>query len=153
MNKLKQAIISKIHGLPWEEARWVEFTGRTLSELQDSADDDYFIENVGWWDEKRLTVVDVCDQPIVPVFYHDITLSRVLQALYQEGWEAHDRSDSRELTNNKISITLYHKYADEDMGGYNFILEWKLLKEDKSTATLEDQSEETVKTLKLIFNK
>ena len=81
-----------------------------------------------------------------------ITLSRVLQAL--------EKTDMYggvyELNASETSWWLkFKQYSRVDKRSRFQIdtawIEWKLLKEDKSTATLEDQSEETIEALTKIF--
>lgn len=112
--KLKQAIISKIHGLPWEEAIIIDNPGLQIPSLKGILDDTYS---------------EYKSKPI--------TLSRVLQAMREMdifGGYIYHNGDTLRLSFGEID-DIY----------------WKLLKEDKSTATLEDQSEETIETLKQIF--
>lgn len=128
-------MISKIHGLPWEKA----FDKEVRMSLT------YHRESQIDLLKKTLcleTQLIVC-QPI--------TLSRVLQALHQDKWLASTSLDSVELKNNQIIIDFYLEGNEFGEGYDSFRLNWKLLKEDGSTATLEDQSEETILTLNKIF--
>ena len=161
MNKLKQIIIEKIHGLPWEEARWVDSTGYTKKQVLD-----YVVEHHP--DISMLDCVNVINPNNMDILCYvrggiiysandreygeveyvpkgePITLSRVLQALKESVQFKVGHSDS------KSHVTISYRNYGYDSWSY---FQWKLLKEDKSTAELEDQSEETIKTLELIFNK
>jgi hypothetical protein len=171
MVQLKQAIIEKIHGLPWEEARWVDTFGETRDQLIKGAYDlgggslmidyDYNQFNGIYYrvkeDEFYLSQFDYMSWEPGSSFNKNpapgemepqpITLSRVLQALRNckevEEVDLHGNISSLEIVRIIPWGNSYRSKFDR--------IEWKLLKEDKSTATLEDQSEETIEALKTIF--
>ena len=137
MNKLKQAIIEKIHGLPWEEAKWIEYTGYSRSYIQSKGTvGEPYYGYYYFYDDRNDTVLDyhgdVIDDEITEDVVKPITLSRVLQA----------------IDCMKGSITFAEWLSHREM----VLRHWKPLKEDKSTAELDDQSEVVIKGLKYIFN-
>ena len=152
--KLAQAIIEKIHGMPWSEARWVDAIGTTKANLIDDAQ--HFDEKAhlgyGWltgWttpDGEDLTFYknDIWALGERKIFKYrpyikPITFSRVIEALIA------DNVYSGVDVGCQI-VLLEFGNAKEDV-----LIPWKILNEDKSTATLEDQSEETIEALSEIF--
>ena len=142
MDKLKQAIIEKIHGLPWEEARFkeLEIEGCVITDRRD----------IEWLVEGQLleVIVNMYDEDLLAQYTINgspITLSRVLQALDNVGWYITGYGDDVNIDEGYFEVVFFNE------NNWEIELRWKLLKEDKSTATLEDQSEKTIETLKDIF--
>ena len=131
--KLAQAIISKIHGLPWEEAVLKDLIFAVKAKT--NSDTDKLVETA----VKKLIskssdsrVWDLCKPT---------TLSRVLHAL-----------GSLEKENEHYArFGFIHKSDRINVLFSGITFDWIFLDEDKSTATLEDQSEETIEALSKIF--
>lgn len=143
---LKKAIIEKIHGLPWEEARWEEMSVEGCEILSDNhvyvVDGDNFIvgckecQGFECGNSVELSTPDKSLDKFT-VLGLPITLSRVLQVMREMdifGGYIYHNGDTLRLS----------------LGEENYMY-WKLLKEDKSTAILEDQSEDTIEALTKIF--
>jgi len=174
MSKLDQAIISIIHGLPWEEAKWVDSVNLTRDQLIQNAieekalyahiehyldedEDEYSCQpaardsGIYYCFKKEHFVISTYgnggyprDREYIPEG-QPITLSRVLQALDKLGWK---------MTADGDLIGVYDGYFECDFVSFDcehIQIKWKLLKEDKNTATTEDQSEETTTVLTNIF--
>ena len=148
MNKLKQVMISKIHGLPWEEAMAIEMMSPDCKMEQVN-----LVEEVEQSKKLPFANLNDCNQhfdftdnatvlarPHYDVEGIPITLSRVLQALYDMDFQVADFLVQGEC------LSFIYSFDDHWIG-----IDWKLLKEDKSTATLEDQSPDTIQALESIF--
>ena len=153
MNKeLSQAIISKIHGVPWEESRWVDAIGCTKKHIIEVGkvcfSDGYkYYRYVPETDSIENHYGDevYCSENLKP-----ITLSRVVQAFSNiVDWRVDYLSECRwgSLVLSKEKYIEGH----EPVLLNEIYIKWKLLNKDKSTATLEDQNSETIQALERMF--
>jgi len=125
--KLTRKIIKAIHGKPWEEAMqdlglWAYSNGGGKTHIL----------SIGNYSRK-----------------FPITISNILQALHNNinKYFVDDRGEI-------LTVSTIINYADDTLTGVfnttNII--WKLTTDDKQTATLDDQTDETIDKLLELFN-
>ena len=157
MIKLKQAIISSIHGQPWDESKWkeaampeclfdVKYPSQNALDWCQDKDGFNLIGFCYIYDLEKKTMYKLLDSGVQePIDFIikgcPISLSRLLQALENLG----NYFVSYEVQFSQVKLIPKEKQDK----GYSF--EFIPLIRDGSPATLQDQSEQTIDILCKLF--